>query len=63
MTKTEAVELLGVDMSSAARALKMNAKTMFRWPDELTIPQEDRVRGAYARITEERDRAATVILG
>ena len=63
MTKTEAIALLGGDIAKAIKALQMARKTIYNWPEELTIPHEDRVRGFYARITEERDRAATVILG
>jgi hypothetical protein len=63
MLKIEAIQILGGDIAKAARALQMDRKTMYNWPDELTVPLEDRVRGAYARITEEADRAATVILG
>jgi hypothetical protein len=63
MKKTEAIELLGGDIASAIKALRIARKTMYNWPDDLTIALEDRVRGCYARITEERDRAATVILG
>ena len=63
MTKAEAIELLGGDASKAARALMVDRKTVYLWPEELSTPQEDRVRGCYARITEERDRKHTVILG
>lgn len=62
MKKTEAVTLLGGNITKTAELLGVSRYTVHRWPDELTISVSDQVRGCYARITEERDREVKVIL-
>lgn len=57
MTKSEAKELFG-DVAKLCRALQIERATFYRWSDPLPIQKADQVRGAYHRVTEERDRLA-----
>ena len=64
MKKDDAIELLSNgkrNESEAARVLGISRHTVRRWPDPLPQAVEDRVRGAYIRITEERDRKAVTV--
>lgn len=50
MKKTEAIELLGGTVPSAAKALGVSYQAVNKWPDELPQRISDRVLGAYTRM-------------
>ena len=58
MKKSDAISLFG-SIKQMAEALKCTRQAVGRWEEELTLAQADRVRGAYARVAEERDRLVT----
>jgi len=58
MQKSEAIKLFG-NINKMAEALGVTRQSIHRWNNCLTQPQEDRVRGAYTRIAEERDKLLT----
>jgi len=58
MQKSEAIKLFG-NINKMAEALECARQSIHRWDDDLTQAQEDRVRGAYTRIAEERDKLLT----
>ena len=58
MRKEDAKELFG-GVTRLAKALQISRQYFYQWPDPLTQAQEDRVRGAYMRIVEERDKLFT----
>ncbi len=62
MTKSDAKELFG-GVTRLAKALGISRQYFYQWPDPMTQPQEDRVRGAYMRIAEERDNRVKAVLG
>ena len=49
MLKSEAVELLGGDMSAAAEAAGISYQAVKKWPDELPPRIADRVLGVCVR--------------
>ena len=55
MTKKEAKELFG-STAALCKALGLKPHTFYRWGDELSQNQADRVAGAYMRLSEERDK-------
>ena len=60
MKKEDAIKLFG-GVGKTAEALGMTRQGIHRWRDELTLQQSDQIRGAYMRITEERDRHAIYV--
>ena len=58
MTRKEAIDLFGGNVTKMAELLHMPRTKIYRWPREGQLPQaiEDQVRGAYARVCEERDK-------
>lgn len=60
MTKSEAKALFG-NVAKLCRALEIERATFYRWSDPLPLQKVDQIRGAYARVTEERDRQAVAI--
>ena len=63
MKKDDAVKMLGGNITKVAKHLGVSRYTVHRWPDELTQPLSDQVRGCYMRITEDRDKQAVSIFG
>ena len=49
MLKSEAVELLGRDMSAAAEAVGISYQAVKKWPDQLPPRIADRVLGVCVR--------------
>lgn len=49
MTKTEAIELLGGTVKSAADACQISSSAISQWPEELTKDHIDRVQAALYR--------------
>lgn len=49
MLKTKAIELLGGDVASAARAIGIEYQAVVKWPDVLPPRIADRVIAAVAR--------------
>lgn len=62
MTKSEAIELFGT-RQDLIRALGIARKTFYNWEDPLAQDKIDRIRGAYMRVVEERDRHYTFTIG
>jgi threonine dehydratase len=57
MTKTEAINLLGGTPLKAAKALGFRSvQAIYVWPDDLSVSQSDRVRGAVQRLKEQKKR-------
>lgn len=50
MKKSEAIQMLGGSVPSAARALQVTVQAIAKWPDVLPLRIADRVRGAHVRI-------------
>ena len=61
MTKSDAIDLLGGSVAEAARQLHTTRFRINGWPDKGELPTtvNDQIRGAHARINEERDKKAT----
>ena len=55
MNKSEAKALFG-DTAKVCRALEIERTTFYRWPDPLPLQKADQVRGAYLRLSEEKDK-------
>ena len=49
MLKTEAIELLGASVTSAAKRVGVTTSAVCQWPEVLTKTLEDRVIAAYFR--------------
>lgn len=49
MTKTEAIQLLGGTVTSAAQAIGVSSSAVSLWPDELPARIADRVQAALWR--------------
>lgn len=50
MRKSDAIELLGGSISSAARAIGCTRQAVWDWPDELSPRVADRVHAAVLRL-------------
>ena len=55
MQKSDAINLFG-NVTKMAEALGCTRQAIHRWNNCLTQPQVDRIRGAYTRIAEDRDK-------
>jgi len=62
MTKVDAVRLFG-SVKKLQKALALAPRTYYNWDEVLTQAQEDRVRGAFERYAEQRDKEVVHILG
>ena len=62
MKKTEAKALFGT-VANLCNVLGISRAAYYKWDDELPQKTADRIRGAYARYTEQRDKDALIVFG
>lgn len=53
MLKTKAIELLGGNISAAAKAIGISYQAVDKWPDVLPERIEDRVQAALWRMSQQ----------
>ncbi len=63
MKKSEAIDLLGGTVTSAARAINITKSAVSKWPDDLPPRIADRVHAAISRRSKTKTQAKKTLGG